>query len=303
MDEKTLESFALANLPSQICPITKRPIVDAAVMHRDLSDWFPTTIADIRDDRLSNIVIVEREEREKYYAKLKQLGIVISFSGGLDSTTLLHWALRVFGKVHCVTFYYNQRHQIEVNYAEKYVAYAKNVFGHDRLSHQIVKMDVINDLAVSSLTRDKLQVPKNRSVDEMGGGQTSTFVPGRNLYFMTAVAQVAYSLGHRHIGLGVNVLDYSGYPDCRPEFIVAMNEAINIGIFNGMAVGVQAPLMYLTKKSIIRLGIELNVDYSKTHSCYNGVPGGCGECDSCILRRNAFGELLMEDPAIGAAND
>ena len=161
-------------------------------------------------------------------------------------------------------------------------------------------MSPINRLATSALTRPEVEVPADRSVDEMSSDIPITFVPGRNVYFTTALAQAAYREGYRHIALGVNVLDYSGYPDCRPEFLDAMRTALRIGVFNGLDIGVHAPLMYLDKKQIIRLGTELGVDYSLTHSCYNGVAGGCGVCDSCTLRRKAFEDLGTVDPAIAA---
>jgi len=221
----------------------------------------------------------------------------LSFSGGLDSTTVLHWACKLFGSVHCLIFDYGQRHKIEIDRAINYLNTYRDSFDVP-VTHQLVDMTPINQLAVSSLTRDEVKVPRNQSIDDMAKRIPSTFVPGRNLYFMTAVAQSAFASGFRHIALGVNALDYSGYPDCRPEFIAAMRDALSIGVFNGHEIGVHAPLMMLNKRNIIRLGLELGVKYEDTHSCYNGVLGGCGECDSCILRRTAFNELGMEDPAI-----
>jgi 7-cyano-7-deazaguanine synthase len=123
-------------------------------------------------------------------------------------------------------------------------------------------------------------------------------VPGRNIYFITALAQKAYQLGGRHIAMGVNIMDYSGYPDCRPEFLEAMRDALTVGVFNNVGLGMHAPLMYLDKQAIVRLGMVLGVHYEDTHSCYNGIKGGCGECDSCILRRRAFEQIGTVDPSI-----
>lgn len=294
MDDKQLEQIAFTNLPAQNCPFTGQPIEDAAIFHRDLSDWWPSKLHDMRDDRLVNLAIVERSNRDRYYAKLKQMGIVLAFSGGLDSTTVLHWAIQLFGKVHCLLFDYNQRHCIELETAEAYLSSMSN----GDVTFDCVNMTSISQLGDSSLTRTNIKVPRNTAIEDMGKELPNTFVPGRNVYFMTALAQAAYQRGWRHIAMGVNVLDYSGYPDCRPEFIVAMRKALSIGVFNGHDVGVHAPLMYLNKTQIIRLGMALGVNYSLTHSCYNGVKGGCGECDSCILRRKAFSDLGMVDPAI-----
>jgi 7-cyano-7-deazaguanine synthase len=251
------------------------------------------------DNRLNNLMIVDRSAREAYYAKTRNLGIVLALSGGLDSTTVLHWCLRVFGRVHCVVFDYKQRHTIEIETA---LSYVEDLLEQEQYQGRIkitkADMSAINFLAPSALTRDDIDVPASRSIEEMGSDIPSTFVPGRNVYFTTALAQVAYTEGWRHIALGANILDYSGYPDCRPEFFDAMRTALRIGIFNGTDVGMHMPLMKLTKVQIIRLGNHLGVDYAKTHSCYNNVPGGCGTCDSCLLRRDAFKKCDTVDPAI-----
>lgn len=295
MDSEALQEMVMANTASQVCPLTNQPIEEPAVMHRDLSDWFPSKLQDMWDNRLQNVMLVEREARDNYYRKLKQMAIVIGFSGGLDSTTVLHWAAKLFGEVHCLTFDYGQRHKIEIEMSKDYI-HNPNHQWDAAIEHRIVDMRCINELAPSALTRDDQVVPRNQSDEEMLA-IPDTFVPGRNAYFMTALAQVAYAKGARHIGMGVNILDYSGYPDCRPEFIAPMRKALSEGVFNGDDIGVHAPLMLLDKQKIIRLGNELGVVYADTHSCYEGVPGGCGECDSCILRRRAFLALGETDPA------
>ena len=290
------EDVAFSNLPSNICSLTRQPTDDPVVMHRDLSDWFPDTIKHLQDNRLCNLIIVDRKAREDYYSKLSRMTCVLALSGGLDSTTVLFWARRIFDKVECLIFDYDQRHKIEIEYAKEIVRKS----GDHNISYQVVDMSCINSLAKSALTTN-IEVPSGRSIEEMSRGVPSTFVPGRNVYFMTALSQVAFAIGARHIALGVNILDYSGYPDCRPEFISSMRTSIGIGIFGGQEPGVHAPLMFLNKKQIIELGLYLGVDYSMTHSCYKGVKGGCGSCDSCQLRRNAFKELSMVDPAICSA--
>ena len=299
MDSEALQEMVMANTASQICPFTNQPIETPAVMHRDLSDWFPSSLQDMWDNRLQNVMLVERAAREAYYKKLKQMSVVIAFSGGLDSTTVLHWAAKLFGEVHCLTFDYGQRHRIEIEMAIEYVANFDDGKADEfdtEVHHRLVDMSCINKLAESALTRDDVAVPRNQSDEEMLA-IPDTFVPGRNVYFMTALAQLAYRIGARHIGMGVNVLDYSGYPDCRPEFVAAMRKALSIGVFDGSDIGVHAPLMFLNKVNIIRLGNELGVMYEDTHSCYEGVPGGCGECDACQLRRRAFKALGQTDPA------
>lgn len=299
MDHESLKEIALANLPSQKCPLSGHDIDDPAILHRDLSDWFPSDLQDLWDNRLSNIMIVNRSARDAYYKSLKAKSIVIAFSGGLDSTTVLHWAIKLFSKVHCLIFDYGQRHSIEILKAESYLGLIDDYKSRNdcEVTSKTISLDCINTLADSSLTRD-YEPQRNQDLDEIGSEIPNTFVPGRNVYFITALAQTAFRINARHIGMGVNVLDYSGYPDCRPEFIVKMREALSIGIFNGHDIGVHAPLMNLDKKQIIRLGRHLGVKYEDTHSCYMGVEGGCGECDSCLLRRKAFNDLGIEDPSV-----
>ncbi len=299
MDETAIEEFAFANLPRNRCALTNKDTNDPVVMHRDLSDWFPPSMHNMWDNRLHMLMICDRAARERYYNKIKGMGIVLALSGGLDSTTVLHWCLKVFGRIHCLIFDYGQRHKIEIETAVKYLDHLNTQEEYEgRIKADVIDMSPINKLGASALTRDKIDVPTGRSVEDMSGDIPATFVPGRNVYFTTALAQVAYTEGWRHIALGVNVLDYSGYPDCRPEFFDAMRIALRIGVFNGDDVGIHAPLMKMTKVQIIRLGNELGVDYAKTHSCYMGTVGGCHVCDSCLIREQAFKELGTVDPAI-----
>lgn len=279
------------------CALTGQPMNDPVEMHRDLSDWWPQSLHDMRDESDRNVMVVERDARTNYYHKLKQLGCVLSFSGGLDSATVLHWARHLFGEVHCLIFDYGQRHKCEVQVAMNHLDGLKADGAVGRVTWDVVKMDVINELGHSALTRSGLE-PEVNEIEDMGKVIPNTFVPGRNIYFITAVAQAAFSRGWRHTAVGVNQLDYSGYPDCRPEFLAPMQEAIKQGVYNGTDFAIHAPLMDLDKTQIIRLGLELGVNYADTHSCYNGVKGGCGECDSCKLRRAAFEKLGMKDPSI-----
>lgn len=293
MDEDSLDRFLMGDVSHQICPMTGLPIKDPAVFHRDLSDNWPKEIHDIRDERLRNIMIVEWDAREEYYKRLKKLPVVLSFSGGLDSATVLHWCTRIFGSVHCLVFDYGQRHSDEIDFALDYVKH--NNFDC-LVSCKIIEAEMIKSLASSSLTRSDINPPENSKIDSTN--IPNTFVPGRNLFFITAIAQKAYEIGTRHIALGVNAIDYSGYPDCRPEFIDAMKQALTIGVFNNKHVHIHTPLITMTKAEIIKMGMAFQVKYEKTHSCYNGVLGGCGKCDSCQIRRNAFKSLGFIDPSI-----
>jgi 7-cyano-7-deazaguanine synthase len=300
MDDDIVRQIAFANLPSR-CALTQRDTDDPVVMHRDLSDWFDDGLKDIRDERVANLIIVDRRARANYYNKLKSMQVVLAYSGGLDSATVLHWCLKVFGSVRCLIFDYGQRHSIEV---QKACSYLDNIEekGYN-IEGRTVDMKAISNLTSSSCALTGCaSVPKGRNTNDMADGIPNTFVPGRNVYFLTALAQEAYRIGGRHIAVGMNILDYSGYPDCRPEFLTHMRNALRVGVFNGTDIGVHAPLMYMNKTQIIRLGKALGVNYGMTHSCYEGVDGGCGECDSCVLRRKAFDDLGEQDPAMLLAN-
>lgn len=297
MEDNLVERFAFENLPVQLCALTQQPIEDPVVMHRDLSDNWPSELKDMRDERLVNLMIVERSARDRYYEKLKQLDVVVSFSGGLDSTTVLYWARKLFNKVHPIIFDYGQRHKIEIKKAKDILINLGYETYKGEIDNFVIKMNHFNKYSNSSLVNMNVYVPERNSVNEIED-IPNTFVPGRNIYFFTFISQVAYQLGCRHIACGVNAIDGSGYPDCKPEFISALRRAIEIGIFNGTHIGFHAPLVFLKKTEIIRLGQWLGVPFEMTHSCYNGVSGGCGKCDSCILRRNAFNELGIEDPSI-----
>ena len=220
---------------------------------------------------------------------------VVLLSGGLDSATVLAIANAAGFQSHALSFRYGQRHQVELE-AAKTVAARLGV--HRQL---IVDLD-LRSFGGSALTGD-LAVPKGRSIDEMGTGIPVTYVPARNTIFLAYALAWAEVLGSRDIFIGVNALDYSGYPDCRPEYIEAFQRmaslATRAAVEDNRRLTVHAPLIRLTKGEIIARGLALGVDYSLTRSCYDpSVAGeGCGTCDACQLRLKGFREIGLEDPA------
>jgi len=220
---------------------------------------------------------------------------VLLLSGGLDSTTLLAHALAEGFDVHAMTFRYGQRHATEVSAARR-VATAYGV--HD---HVIVDID-LRTFGGSALTSD-LAVPKDRDVAAESSEIPVTYVPARNTIFLSFALAWSEVLSATDIFIGVNALDYSGYPDCRPEYIRAYEEMANLATRAGteehQRVTIRTPLIDLTKKQIIELGQRLGVDYALTTSCYDPSPNGaaCGHCDACQLRLRGFREAGTSDPA------
>jgi 7-cyano-7-deazaguanine synthase len=216
---------------------------------------------------------------------------VILLSGGLDSATVLAMAKAEGRACHALSIVYGQRHHVELE-AAKRVAAAIGVDEHD-----IHALD-LRVFGASALTSGDIDVPK----DAAGApGIPVTYVPARNTIFLALALGFAEARGADEIWIGVNAVDFSGYPDCRPEFIDAFQEVILKGTRSGVERGTPrlvAPLLHLTKADIIRRGVELGVDYALTHSCYDPTPAGraCGHCDSCILRRKGFAEAGVEDP-------
>ncbi|MGH7669489.1 MAG: 7-cyano-7-deazaguanine synthase QueC [Gemmatimonadaceae bacterium] len=219
---------------------------------------------------------------------------VLLLSGGLDSTTTLAIAKAEGHEIHALSFRYGQRHRHEVEAAAR-VAAAAGVARH-------VTLDIdLRAFGGSALTTD-LPVPKNRTADEMGHGIPITYVPARNTIFLSFALAWADVLEARHIFIGVNAVDYSGYPDCRPEYIEAFEQMANLATRSGVEgtapVRIHAPLINLSKADIIRLGLSLDVDYALTTSCYDPDTAGaaCGHCDACALRLKGFAEAGMRDP-------
>ncbi|NWF82503.1 MAG: 7-cyano-7-deazaguanine synthase QueC [Bryobacteraceae bacterium] len=221
---------------------------------------------------------------------------VCLLSGGVDSATALAVARRDGFETYALSFDYNQRHSIELEAARRI---ARHLGARD---HKILKID-LRAFGGSALTAD-LDVPKARRRDEIETGIPITYVPARNTVFLSLALAWAEVLGAFDIFIGVNAVDYSGYPDCRPEFIQAFERVANLATRAGVehppgtqGFTIHTPLIRLTKGGIIRLGIELGVDFSLSHSCYD--PAGakaCGLCDSCLIRRAGFAEAGVEDP-------
>jgi 7-cyano-7-deazaguanine synthase len=233
-------------------------------------------------DQLDDVMNVEKKKA------------VVLLSGGLDSATVLAIARSEGYELYALSFRYGQRHVFELEAAAR-VAARIGVADH---------RTAVIDLRVfggSALTGD-IDVPKGRTADEMGLGIPITYVPARNTIFLSFALAWAEVLGSSDIFIGVNALDYSGYPDCRPEFIEAFEKmaslATKAGVEGRQALKIHTPLIAMTKAQIIKKGLELGVDYGLTSSCYDPSAAGkpCGECDSCVLRRKGFEENGMEDP-------
>ena len=219
---------------------------------------------------------------------------VVLLSGGLDSATCAAVAKAEGFEVYALTFDYGQRHSVELECAEKIA----NFIGVEKMCR--VKFD-LRLWGGSALTDDSIDVP---AADPENGENhiPITYVPARNTIFLSFAASFAETIGARDIFIGVNSLDYSGYPDCRPAFIEAFRKCANLGtkaVDEGWEFQIRAPLQNLRKTEIIQLGMKLGFDYSLTHSCYDPLPDGtpCGACDSCRLRAAAFAELGIPDPA------
>lgn len=219
---------------------------------------------------------------------------IVLLSGGLDSATCAAIARADGFEVHALSFRYGQRHTAELDAAAR-VAAAAGLARH-------VVLDI--DLATfggSALTDVSIDVPKGRTDDEMGADIPVTYVPARNTVFLSFALAFAEVTGAADIFIGVNALDYSGYPDCRPEFIAAFEVMANLAtraVVEGSRLRVHTPLIDLTKADIIRRGIELGVDYGLTVTCYDPAPDGaaCGACDACVLRRRGFEQAGLADP-------
>jgi len=218
---------------------------------------------------------------------------VVLLSGGLDSTTTLAIAIAQGYATYALSFDYGQRHKIEIEAARRIV---KSLGVKE---HRVVEID--NRLFGHSALTDDVNVPKSRPEKEISAGIPVTYVPARNIIFLSHALAWAEMIPAGHIFLGVNAIDYSGYPDCRPEFIAMFETMANIGTkagVEGRRFQIHAPLIKMSKAQIVRKAIELDVDLALTHSCYDPTPEGraCGQCDSCQLRRKGFREAGVIDP-------
>lgn len=220
-------------------------------------------------------------------------------SGGLDSTTCLAIARAQGFDCYCLSFDYGQRHRIEVEAAARV---ARNL---GALEHRVARID-LRVFGGSALTSD-IAVPKDRQSDAMAAGIPITYVPARNTIFLSFALAYAEVAGASDIFIGVNAIDYSGYPDCRPEFIHAFEAMANLatkaGVEGAMQLTIQTPLISMSKADIVRKAAELGVDLSLTFSCYDPDSQGnpCGHCDSCLLRRKGFAEAGIADPAVAVS--
>jgi 7-cyano-7-deazaguanine synthase len=218
---------------------------------------------------------------------------VVLLSGGLDSTTAFAIAVAQAYEVYALSFDYGQRHKIELEAARKI---AKSLGAK---THRVVKVD--NSIFAGSALTNDVDVPKERSEEEVSAGIPVTYVPARNTIFLSHALAWAETIPAGHIFLGVNAIDYSGYPDCRPEFIAMFEMLANLGTkagVEGMRFQIHTPLIKMSKAQIIQKAVELDVDLALTHSCYDPAPDGraCGQCDSCQLRRKGFREAGVIDP-------
>lgn len=215
--------------------------------------------------------------------------VVLVFSGGQDSTTCLFHALARYDEVHTLTFDYGQRHGLEIEMAKK-------IAGSLGVSHHVLDSRLINQLAPSALTRSDIAV----SIEEDSAGRPNTFVPGRNIIFLSLAAIYAYQIGAQDIMTGVCETDFSGYPDCRDDFIKSLNVALNLGMDKKFRV--HTPLMWLDKAEIWALADHygrLAFIRDETLTCYNGIIGdGCGECPACLLRKRGLDAYLAAPEAV-----
>lgn len=229
----------------------------------------------------------------------KQQNAVVLLSGGLDSVTCLYWAKANYANVTAVSFNYGQRHDSEL-------AAAKKIASAAQVSHRIINIDLAQ-LGGSALTDDTLAVPDANTTDFSDNQHNAyipiTYVPARNTIFLSYALAVAEVTQSSAIVIGVNAVDYSGYPDCRPEYIDAFEKMANLATKAGVMgnhLHIATPLLHLSKADIIKLGVSLGVDYAQTVSCYRADSDGraCGHCDSCYLRQQGFLQAEIDDPTV-----
>ena len=220
---------------------------------------------------------------------------VVLSSGGIDSTTVMAIAKQEGFEIYSLSFFYKQRHSVEIEAAKK----VADVMGVKK--HLIIDID-LKKIGGSALTDNNLDVPKYRKMQSMADEIPVTYVPARNTIFLSYALAWAEVLQSSDIFIGVNAIDYSGYPDCRPEYIEAFERMANLatkaGVEGKTKLKIRTPLIHMTKAEIIKKGVDLGVDFSLTHSCYDPSSDGlaCGECDSCIIRKQGFKEAGIIDP-------
>lgn len=220
---------------------------------------------------------------------------VVLLSGGLDSATVLAMVNQQDYEIYALSFQYGQRHEHETNAAQR------NVANYEVVEHAVIQLD-LTAFSGSALIND-ISVPKSKTVSDIGDDIPVTYVPARNTIFLSYALGWAESREATDIFVGVNALDYSGYPDCRPEYIDAFQQLANLATKKGVttpgSIKIHAPLIEMTKAEIIRAGIDLGVDYANTTSCYDPNPAGeaCSHCDACLLRLKGFEENGLKDPA------
>lgn len=234
-----------------------------------------------------------RQRRINISTFMSTKNAIVLLSGGLDSATVLAIARAEGYAVHALSFRYGQRHAVELQSAARLAA-------HFQVAEHVVAEIDLRVFGGSALTAD-ISVPKSRSLTEMSQEIPVTYVPARNTVFLSFALAYAETRGASDIFLGVNALDYSGYPDCRPEFIAAFEQMANLatkaGVEGTQRLKLHTPLIELTKAGIIQRGLALGVDYALTHSCYDPVGElACGQCDSCLLRLKGFAEAGAVDP-------
>jgi 7-cyano-7-deazaguanine synthase len=221
---------------------------------------------------------------------------VCLLSGGLDSTTALAIAQEQGFEVYALSFSYGQRHTVELEKAQQ--------FARERKVARHITLDIdLRQFGGSALTAD-IAVPKANSLADVEAGIPITYVPARNTVFLSFALGWAETLGAQDIFIGVNALDYSGYPDCRPEFLEAFERLANLatkaGVQGTQKLTIQAPLLHMTKADVVRKGTALGIDFGETSSCYDPSPNGapCGHCDACLLRAKGFAEAGLPDPLL-----
>jgi len=217
---------------------------------------------------------------------------VVLLSGGLDSATTLVSAIKAGYSVSVLSFKYGQVHSRELKAARELVKH------YNIQRHEIIELD-LRKIGKSALIDTSSAIPENRDLDELATEIPTTYVPARNIIMLSCAVAMAESIGAQTVFIGVNTIDYSGYPDCRPDFISAFEHAAELGTkvgVEGNKIKIETPLINLTKSEIIKLGQELNVPFELTWTCYKGGPLACGRCDSCKLRLKGFFEAGLEDP-------